>query len=921
MDLNNCTIAADGIGKLCYIAAGAVAGGTVPIPMNSSWGSWIASLRHDFKLICGTFLLTCLGIALYNYSIHRQLRRKTQYASKEKDRLAAKAERTKSQQLVALSSKSIAASLAHIEGMEASGNFLSAIFSQMWNHMNVAISNSIKDTLDPTLKEMPVPLHFVKLNLGDVPIKTSNMFIHRVDFESIHAGGQAGIQIDVDVDWDGTCDIMLQATMTKSAKITFGVTSIKLHGRMHILLSPLTTELPVISAVQYGFTNPPKIHLDFGTGNIKSVTSLSVVQNGLVSVIQSSLASVLVLPNRMVMPMDLGTYDYLDTYQPPVGMVRLTASGGRGFKVLQKFVLKDIPDTYCILTLGASKSSDKRQFRTTTQFDNLNPSWKDESYDFILYDMDQTIYAEVWDEDKANADDLMGRAQISVRDLFRRDGTCELELEMEGRGKTGCYITLSAELFYLSDRLQSLSSMQYEGRNQLCGLATIIVTKAFDIPLPKSDAATYVKVVYGKGSEHETTFYTGTVVDYPGYDALNPMFDCVFHVPVTSAMLRQTSSPKKKSALGSSMSKSIRKLSEVEKRINNDIEFTLVDTEGANGTAGHGELGTMVVTHEDLLRAYRHTITATRSIGEGGAKLEFRVGLTGMQSETEKLQQSATRNKVTAAQDNPTESVYGGILPSTTTIRVTAVRGRGYIIKKRRLGKKDDVPDVYCTLRIITGGPGDQSAAKWRTATVKDDTMPTWNEAHVFSDVDPVRDILRADVYDENSKGSDELLGSAEFSLERLLRKRTCEVELKNGAESTGAYVTLMCIQLGDDWQTADAGDGNKVSFTTNENSDKAVEVVYGKNNGKGTAGYTTKNKMEDDNDDEEDGDVVPPLKTIGTTTPGLLSGDEMSVGSSTSLSSTSSSNSITKSFKKLGKTFSRKKHKDKKDKRRQTLD
>lgn len=98
-----------------------------------------------------------------------------------------------------------------------------------------------------------------------------SVFIHRVDQDQEMKNGstkampkkQAGIQIDVDVCWDGNCDIMLQATFTKSAKVTFGVKHIKLSGRMSILLSPLTTELPVISAIQYGFTNPPDIQMGY----------------------------------------------------------------------------------------------------------------------------------------------------------------------------------------------------------------------------------------------------------------------------------------------------------------------------------------------------------------------------------------------------------------------------------------------------------------------------------------------------------------------------------------------------------------------------------------------------------------------------------------------------------------------------------
>lgn len=230
--------------------------------------------------------------------------------------------------------------------------------------------------------------------------------------------------------------------------------------------------------------------------------------------------------------------------------------------------------------------------------------------------------------------------------------------------KTDCYVTLSGDLFHLSqEHLGSLSASQYEGKDKLCGLVTIIVTKAFDIPIPREDAATYVKVVYGEGTKHEKVFYTGTVCDYPGIDALNPMFDCVFHVPITSAMVRPDSafSPRgsgfssnsdrdediiENKFGGSSKQSSVASISSLRssfasvagnvtnkskrvKKINNNITFTLTDADGANGTKGHGDLGKMTVTHAELLRAYKHTITETRPIGDGGAKLEFRAFLTG----------------------------------------------------------------------------------------------------------------------------------------------------------------------------------------------------------------------------------------------------------------------------------------------------
>ena len=49
-------------------------------------------------------------------------------------------------------------------------------------------------------------------------------------------------------------------------------------------------------------------------------------------------------------------------------------------------LLNDVPDTYCVMSLGASN-----KVRTTTKYDNLVPCWDDESFDFILYDMDQKV--------------------------------------------------------------------------------------------------------------------------------------------------------------------------------------------------------------------------------------------------------------------------------------------------------------------------------------------------------------------------------------------------------------------------------------------------------------------------------------------------------------------------------------------------
>ena len=141
------------------------------------------------------------------------------------------------------------------------------------------------------------------------------------------------------------------------------------------------------------------------------------------------------------------------------------------------------------------------------------------------------------------------------------------------------------------------------------------------------------------------------------------------------------------------------------------------------------------------------------------------------------------------------DSLYGGVEVSEgIPIRVTAVRGRGFHISKRRI-RKDDVPDVYCTIKVNSSREGAPRAV-WKTATIKDDTMPQWNESREFTNIDPSRDIIRVDVFDENRKGKDEYLGSAEITVEKLLRKRMMELELQDESVGTNTHITVRCIEL-----------------------------------------------------------------------------------------------------------------------------
>lgn len=86
--------------------------------------------------------------------------------------------------------------------------FLNDIVEQLWPNICVAGAKILKDVVEPILATtLPGPLsslRFVKLDLGHVPIRFANVDVHKT--------ANDGIKLDMDVSWEGICDIELDGT-------------------------------------------------------------------------------------------------------------------------------------------------------------------------------------------------------------------------------------------------------------------------------------------------------------------------------------------------------------------------------------------------------------------------------------------------------------------------------------------------------------------------------------------------------------------------------------------------------------------------------------------------------------------------------------------------------------------------------------
>jgi Synaptotagmin-like mitochondrial-lipid-binding domain/C2 domain len=625
-------------------------------------------------------------------------------------------------------------------------DFLTGIVAQLWDYINPAGSAMIRETLEPMLAEYNMSL--LNVDLGQTPLLIDNVIVHE------HNKDSGFVQFDLDIIWDAACNIQIKSSLGK-----FGLRSIQLGGRLSMVLKPLTGALPCVGAIQYAFINPPHLELDFS--GLAAVADVSFIDATVQAMLHDTLADMVVLPHRMVYKVNPSCCLF-DVYEPPIGVLRFAVVSGRDFQV-EKKALKaaDIPDVYCVVEMGNQKP-----LRTPTIQNCLNPVWENGgcAMDFLAFDHDQIVTFKVWDEDSGlmDEDDELGWCQTTIRDMLLAKGrTKEMELLTDDNDQgTGAFLTVRCDLCPLTT---DLNSLEQTDALLLGGLITILVTKAFDIPLAQKDAATFVKVTVTGTKNFE--FVTSIVADTPGVDSLNPLYDGVFHVPL------QNGKP--------------------------NVVLTLMNGKDQ-------VLGSTTVAYDALINSPDMVVRGRHAIGQGGASLECSISLRGVKQPKKKVK---TKKDTAAIHLNPPTGIvstgHASSSPSSTpspitvlptkmigNVQVTVEKGAGFAIRKRRFNK-DDIPDVYVKLRF-------GNAPIWMTSVVKDSTHPEWNESKNFP-LASHSETMSIDAYDKNKGAMDKdtYLGSARVTVSRILLSGHGEDlhVMRNGVK-TGAIITIRCDLL-----------------------------------------------------------------------------------------------------------------------------
>lgn len=413
-----------------------------------------------------------------------------------------------------------------VEKLTASGGtesaeFLNDIIEQLWPNINVAGCKMVKDIVEPMFASMlPGPLaslKFVQLDLGEVPMRVSEVDVHKVD--------SGGIKLDMDVLWEGKSNIELDGKMVPK----LGIKHVHMKGRLSVLLGPLTNIIPLIGAAQVAFINPPELRLDFT--NAANIADWALVDKAVRKVIIDIISSMAVLPNRYLVKLD-NNNDYFKTYSPHLGALRLTVekavgiSGPKksGAKRLLAKIVKDIPDCYCKVTLGA-----ELEWRTSVKKNDTDPEWN-ETHDFLVADHDQQILIDIQDDDLGGDDDI-GVASTTVKEILLNGGSQELALSHKGE-PTGAKIFVRASFFNFVHDANVIKSTRSQNEGEIVGLATVLIASALGLQGQREDLNPSIKVTWGAKE-----FNTVAKSYSPGTDIFNPSFDQAFRIPVTADLI------------------------------------------------------------------------------------------------------------------------------------------------------------------------------------------------------------------------------------------------------------------------------------------------------------------------------------------------------------------------------------------------
>nr|XP_025034581.1 extended synaptotagmin-3 [Pelodiscus sinensis] len=261
------------------------------------------------------------------------------------------------------------------------------------------MEKAFKEKVEPKIRAKNVHLRtctFTKLDFGEKCPKINGVKAYTKEID------RRQVTLDVQISYIGDCEIHMEISKFKG-----GVKGIQLHGTLRMILEPLLPDVPFFGALTIFFMQKPHLEINWvGLTNLLDAPGISEMSDTL---IQDLIASRLVLPNRITIPLKKNMNISQLRFPIPRGVVRVHLLQAEN--LVQKDHFRGKSDPYANLRVGLV------QFRSKTIQRNLNPIWN-EMYEFVVHELPgQDLEVDLYDED-TDKDDFLGSLLINLTDVM-----------------------------------------------------------------------------------------------------------------------------------------------------------------------------------------------------------------------------------------------------------------------------------------------------------------------------------------------------------------------------------------------------------------------------------------------------------------------------------------------------------------------
>ncbi|XP_047075773.1 synaptotagmin-5-like [Lolium rigidum] len=344
---------------------------------------------------------------------------------------------------------------------------------KIWPFVNEAASELIKTSVEPVFEQYKsfilASIHFSKLTLGTVAPQFTG--VQLLDSDS------AGIIMELEMQWDGNPNIVLDIQTTLGISLPVQVKNIGFTGVLRLLFKPLVAELPCFGAVCVSLREKSKV--DFTLKVVGGeMTAIPGISDAIEGTIRDTIEDTLTWPNRIIVPIVPG--DYSDLELKPVGLLEVKLVEARDLKN------KDLvgkSDPFAVLYIRPLSAKTKK---SKTINNDLNPIWN-EHYEFVVEDSStQHLTVKIYDDEGLQPSEIIGCARVELAGLQPgkvKDVWLELvkDLEIQRDKKPRGQVHL--ELLYYPFGKQEGGSNPFASQIQLTSLEKVLKTESngFDV--------------------------------------------------------------------------------------------------------------------------------------------------------------------------------------------------------------------------------------------------------------------------------------------------------------------------------------------------------------------------------------------------------------------------------------------------------